>query len=301
MTISQILNKTYKKFKNAEIKSYFMDAEILLAHVLKNTREYILAHPDKKLKKLQVISYKLQVRKRLKGYSIAYLTGYKEFYGLNFTVNKHTLIPRPETELIVEEALRITHNTQRITLIDIGTGSGCIIISLAKTLLDKNLKPSTFNLIASDISKNALKIAKQNAKYHQVNRYIKFFHGNLLKPILKSKILNPKSKTIILANLPYLTPDQVKNSPSIQKEPKSALVAGDDGLKFYRELLKQIKKLNEMFNIRCVICEIDPSQKNSIKNLAKKYFPNCEIEIKKDLNQKNRLAIIKIKQQKIAN
>ncbi|MBA3047001.1 peptide chain release factor N(5)-glutamine methyltransferase [Patescibacteria group bacterium] len=335
MAISQVLINAVEKLKQEKIPTPRLDAEILLSHILKKSREYIYTYPNYKLSKSIVARYALCVTRRIKGEPIAYITGHKEFYGLNFFVNKNVLVPRPETELMVDEALRAAHNpanalqngagAQRITLIDVGTGSGCIIISLAKLLKNKIRNPkSEIRYLATDISKPALAIAKKNAKLHHVDKQInpaplgqsynknnvndnkklpqrcgvKFLHGNLLEPFLKL-IKKPKfkiqnSKFIILANLPYLTPAQIKNSPSIQCEPKIALNAGHDGLKYYRELFKQIKKLNTLYVMRYALCEIDPRQTVMLKQLIKKILPKAKIQIKKDLSGLNRLAIINI-------
>jgi len=255
------------------------EIELILAHVLKKPREYIIAHPEHELTKLQIANCKLQIAKRLKGLPIAYITGHKEFYGLDFFVNKNVLIPRPETEFMVDEALRLaTHSSQPITLIDVGTGSGCIVITLAK-----NLSNSKF--IGIDISSQALLVARKNAKFHSVNKKIKFLRGSLLSPL---KIQN--SKLIILANLPYLTPSQIKDSPTIKYEPKSALSAGSDGLKYYRQLFKRIKDLRDAH----VLCEIDPGQTKKIKQLVKCELPEAAFQIKKDLSGLNRLVVISI-------
>ncbi len=222
-------------------------------------------------------------KKRLDNYPLAYLVGYKEFFGLQFLVNKHVLIPRPETELILEEALIIVANQNIDNIIDIGTGSGCIIITLAKLL-----KHHKINFYGLDISAPALKVAQRNAKLHQVN--VKFRRGNLLQPLIPSKNFN-KQTNLLIANLPYLTPRQIANSPSVSREPKLALAAESDGLKYYRQLLWQLVKSS--FNFQYLLLEIDPSQKNTIKRLIKNYLPNASWQIKKDLKGHNRLVMIK--------
>jgi release factor glutamine methyltransferase len=306
MIKNQILEEAIKKLSNKKILSAHLDAEILLSYVLKKPREFILAHPEKKLTKSQVARCALCVMRRIKGEPIAYITGHKEFYGLDFFVNKNVLIPRPETELMVDEALKILkakdtrcligHRVSRI-IIDVGTGSGCIIITLAKNLNSK-FKIQNSKFFATDISKPALAIARKNAKLHQVDKQIKFLHGNLLEPIIKKiKSLEIRNyNLVILANLPYLTPAQIKNSPSIKYEPKLALSAGKDGLKYYRRLFKQIKNVPcFMFHVSCfMLCEIDPSQTTKIKQLIKKEFPRAKIQIKKDLRGLNRLVICSI-------
>ncbi|OGF27519.1 hypothetical protein A2303_01495 [Candidatus Falkowbacteria bacterium RIFOXYB2_FULL_47_14] len=239
------------------------------------------------------------IKKRLSGLPVAYLIGHKSFYGLDFIVNKNTLVPRPETEMMVDLTTRysqlITRNEQML-MVDVGTGSGCIIISLAKQILSRFPTP---DFIATDISPEALAVARKNAKQHGVNKQIKFLRGNLLLPVLsdknfQSKIKNQKPKIIITANLPYLTPTQIKNSPSIKHEPKIALSAGPDGLKYYRQLFMQIRQMLNVKYQMSIFCEIDPSQSAKIKQLAKRELPKHKFEIKKDLAGYDRLAVIKI-------
>lgn len=299
MNIDLVLQEGIKKLScNKNISVPDLDAEILLSKTIKKSREYIFSHPEIKLSNYQKIKYFEFIKKRVKNIPISYITGKKEFYGLEFFVNKYTLIPRPETEMFVDH---IIHNTKLIacntTFLDIGTGTGCIPISIFKEL-EKNLRFKNFDLrfFATDISKAALLVAKKNAKNHGVEGRIKFFHGNLLDPILESSTMNPKSNIIITANLPYLTPEQVKNSPTIQAEPKLALIAGNDGLKYYRKLFKQINELLQNTNNElCILCEIDSSQKNSISELIKKELPKAVFEIKKDLSGLHRMAVINLK------
>ncbi len=311
MTTEQALELATIKL-NSEIKNPHLDAEILLSHILKKPREFILAHPEKKLTNTQITNYKLQISRRAKGEPAAYITGHKEFYGLDFFVDKNVLIPRPETEMMVDEALRITDNAKHITFIDVGAGSGCIIISLLKQIINSKLQitnyhrfsgiPPAINIIkrrdkflAADISKSALVIARKNAKLHNVHKKIKFLQGDLLEPIIKkTKSLEIRNyNLVILANLPYLTPTQIKNSASIKYEPKLALDAGKDGLKYYRRLFKQIKQLAKFApNSRIfAMIEIDPSQTKKIKLIIEKELFNAKIQIKKDLRGLNRLVI----------
>ncbi|MDO9399572.1 MAG: peptide chain release factor N(5)-glutamine methyltransferase [bacterium] len=300
MTLKQILQENILKLKLKKIKNPHLEAELLLSNILKKPREFLLTHNEYKLAKSQITKYQSLINRRIKGEPIAYLTGHKEFYGLDFFVNKNTLIPRPETELMVDEAIKliIQDGSQPTTIIDIGTGSGCIIITLAKLIINYQLQITNYEFFGIDISKKALFIAKKNAKFHNVDKNIKFLHGNLLEPIInnkKYKIQN--TKYIILANLPYLTPTQIKNSPTIKYEPKLALTAGLDGLKYYQQLFKQVTYLiqNTKYKIQntlSVLCEIDPSQTTLIKKLIKKYFQQAKLQIKEDLADHNRLIII---------
>jgi release factor glutamine methyltransferase len=263
-----------------------LDLTILLSHTIKKTREFIFAHPEYVLSIYQRIRFWYYLKKYKQGIPIAYITGHKEFFGLDFFVNKHTLIPRPDTELMVEEACKqITNNT---LLIDIGTGSGCIPIATTKTAAKK------IKVIATDISAQALKIAKKNARHHNVN--IQFLQGDLLGPVVpyiqQYTLYNPHCTTILTANLPYLTEEQFKKELSIQHEPYRALVASNEGLGLYETLLQQIKTLYDLQLTIHVFFEIDPSQTKKINSLIKKYLPTAATKIKKDLAGRDRLVMI---------
>lgn len=282
-TISEIKKIYYKKLPQNEV-------DLVISFVLKKDRVFVITYPEHKIKKnhyLKIISF---LKKRINNYPVAYILGYKEFFGNKFLVNEDVLVPRPETELMVEETIKyVNQDTKPKTIIDVGTGSGCIIISLPKELKNK------CDYVGLDISPKALLIAKKNAKLNKVDKQIDFVKSNLLSAYI-SKIKNLKSEIIIAANLPYLSPNQVKNSPSIKKEPRLALVAGSDGLKYYKKLFKQIieiKKINPSKNF-IILCEIDPSQKISIKKLAKDILgANYIFELKKDFKNHHRLFIIK--------
>ncbi len=258
-----------------------LDADLLLALAAKKSREFILIHPEYKLSFWQKIDFYYFFFQYKRGTPISYLTHHKEFFGLDFFVNRHTLIPRPETELLVEETLKKIN--KQTLLIDVGTGSGCIPISILTTT-----KNADVNAIAIDISALALKIARLNAALHKAK--IKFLRGNLLEPFLKdSNYPNFSGQLIITANLPYLTKEQFKNEQTIQSEPRSALIANENGLALYRELLEQIKNLNTPF---IAFFEFDQRQTESITKLIKSFFSNANLEIKKDLAGRDRLVII---------
>ena len=246
----------------------------LMALVLHKNIAYIYKNPDKQLSRSNILAFKKILSKRLANYSLAYLKKNKEFYKLNFIVNKHTLIPRPDSELIIEEALKNTSNNQNI--IDIGTGSGALILSLAKN------NKHTANYIATDISTKALDIAKTNARKLKLKNKIKFIKTNLLDNI-------SEQFDIIIANLPYLTPVQMQEA-SIKKEPVTALLSGQDGLDHYKKLLKQLPKyLNKKY---LILLEIDPAQEKLIKKEIIINLPQANIKFLKDLA--NNIRIVKI-------
>lgn len=258
-----------------------LDAEILLAHILAKPREFIISHTETQVSFWNIIRFFYVARLCKRGKPIAYITQSKEFFRLNFLVNKHTLIPRPDTEILVETAIKTLDEskTQNNLLIDIGTGSGCIPISIAKNIKKK------IKIIVSDISKKALKVAKKNAEKHKIE--MSFYHGSLLKPIYKFP-LNKYKNILITANLPYLTQEQFNTEKSIQHEPKNALVAKDNGLDIYKKLIIEIKKINLKSNVS-VFFEIDPSQAKLLKDYIQEKIKLKKIKIIKDLSGKERL------------
>jgi len=277
------------------------EREILLSLALGRPREYILAHPEKKLTRLQIAKFTSYAKRRASGEPAAYIAGEKEFYNLDFIVNKNVLIPRPETELLVEEIKNKIQNTRyKIpdTVIDVGTGSGNIIISIYKNLPQK-IKDE-INFYAVDISSDALKIAKKNAKKHKVEKKIKFVQSDLLdyffvKEKTPSKADQPlaEKKLLIVANLPYVSPELYqRNKNNLKFEPKRALWSKQAGLSHYKKLLKQIRLLAA--DHCSLFFEISPEQKPEICRLIKKILPKAKVGFLKDLSGKWRAAAIEI-------
>ncbi len=286
--VKQALEQGFQVLSKANISSAWLDVEIILATVLHKERSFVVAHPEYILTKSQLEKFQALIKRRKNHEPIAYLTGKKEFYGLKFTVTQDTLVPRPESELIIDEAKKIIKPKSKTLIIDIGTGSGCLIISLLHELCKHNIKPQG---IALDISKKALLIAKKNAKKHNIKN-ITFLQSNLLSTILKKpSIIKKTDNIVILANLPYLTPKEIHDEKSIHQEPRLALDGGQDGLDLYRKLVKQINIIKESNKSEIsVICEINPHQK---KGLQKAF--NQKIHFVKDLSKRVRLGIVKYK------
>jgi len=287
MNIKSAIIESSKILNSKEIESADLEAEIFLSYVLRRPREFILAHPEMELNYQQTWRMNRLVRQRTRGVPVAYLIGHKEFYGLDFLVNKNVLIPRPETELIVDEVIDLIkkEKIKNKKAIDVGTGSGCIICSLAK-----NLKDDIIEFYGLDISKKALAVARKNAQKNGVDDCIHFLYGDLLNVTDKTIFAEP---VIITANLPYLTIDQVKNSPTIQKEPRIALLSGVDGLDHYRRLFGQINECG-IENKAVIFCEINETQKDLMAGLIKQEFPKANLEFKNDLGGYCRLAVIKL-------
>jgi len=289
MTIQQILrDKSMLKYMAP------LDRELLLSYVLKKPREYIFAHPEKKLSASQFKKFKNLANRRAKGEPIAYLTGKKEFYGLEFSVNRNVLIPRPETELLVELVLKNIQNTKHkirnTSIIDIGTGSGNIIIAIIKNIPEKMARNAKF--FAIDISEKALEVARANAKKHKVDKKIKFTQSDLLKFIYKNKL---KGNLIIIANLPYVSPQMYReHKENLRFEPKRALVSGKGGVSHYIRLIGEIGELwkSEQFRTISVFFEISPEQKGALLKIIQKELPSAKVHFFKDLSGKIRVAKI---------
>lgn len=287
--LKQLLYETITELKNHKIKNSELEAEILLSFVLKKSREFILTHLEYKLNCYEKKKLEKAVKERLKNQPIAYITSKKEFYKLDFYVNKNVLIPRPETEIIVDETLDIIkkYKNKKTNVIDIGTGSGAIIIAIAKNAPDNNF-------FSTDISRKALNVARKNAKKYKLDKKIKFLKSDLLKSIIKNpkylkNLNNPNNPLIIIANLPYLTKQEFQKEKSIQSEPKIALISGKDGLKHYEKFFKQLKNFQNF----TVFIEFNPHQTKKINEIVKQNIPKTKIKIKKDLAGLNRMMIIK--------
>lgn len=276
-TIQEVLASSVKKLRNSKIPSAQLDAEVLLSFTIKKPKEFIYSHPEYKLTKVQQIKFQKIISRRTKYEPIAYITGQKEFFGLDFCVDKNVLIPRPETELLIEGVINYIKRV-KLNIIDIGTGSGCIAITLKKYL------PKA-NVTATDISKHALNAAQKNAKKHKVK--INFIQSDLLKNLSNKKI------DIIIANLPYLD-DKQKNQRTetrfLKHEPQLAFGGGKYGLEIYEKLFQQINQLK--YQPQVIFCEIGHAYLNQTRKLVKKYFPQQNFKIKKDLSDKNRILII---------
>ncbi len=293
MKISQLLKLSIKELSAST--SPLLDAEVLLAYALGITKETLYRYPDRELSDDEESRFNKYVARRTKGEPVAYITGHKEFFGLDFLVDKRVLIPRPETEMLVELGLdEITNDQLPMTnklLIDVGTGSGAIAIAIATQCRMQNVECRMF---ATDISKDALEVAKENAKRLGVSDRIKFLHGNLLEPVFNSTFYTLHSSLLITANLPYLTEMQWSHSPSIQYEPKQALVADNAGLACYETLLDQLKIFFEKSTVQLtLLCEMDPSQSDALSSLMRARFPGSTIQIYKDLALRDRVIVMK--------
>ena len=230
MKAFEIIKIGSKFLKENKIPSYILDSEILLSKTLNKTREEILTNIEQKIDKKKVLLFKKYLQRRSKNEPIAYILGKKEFWSSTFYVNNNTLIPRPETELLVNKLLEIYRN-KNISILDIGTGSGCIVVSLLI-----NLKNSIG--FGVDISKDAISIATKNSIKHKLANRIKFSAQSF------EKIFNKKFD-LIVSNPPYIETKDIKNlSDDIKKyEPRMALDGGNDGLDLIRKVIYKSKEI----------------------------------------------------------
>ena len=229
-----------------------------------------------KLKKYYKGNLKDALKRLENGEPVQYIVGNVDFYGYIIDVNKNVLIPRRETEELVEEVIKRSKVFNNPVIIDVGTGSGAIAISLSKEL--------NCHIYASDISKNALKVAKENSIKNNSN--ITFLEGDMLEPYIKNNI----KVDIIVSNPPYIKEDEEIEKIVKDNEPHLALYAKNNGLEFYESILKDAKKiLNKKY---LIAFEIGITQGEDIKKLANKYLPNAKVEIKKDLSDKNRFIFV---------
>ena len=215
--------------------------------------------------------------KRLEnGEAVQYIVGNVSFYGYEINVDKRVLIPRRETEELVEEVLKRSKSFNNPTIIDIGTGSGAIAISLSKEL--------NTHIYASDISTKALEVAKENAFKNSAK--ITFLEGNMLKPYIDNDI----KVDIIVSNPPYIRYDEDIEDVVKNNEPNIALYASNNGLKYYDEILKNCYQiLNDKF---LIAFEIGSEQADAITKLVNKYLKNVKVEVKRDLSGKNRMLFV---------
>ena len=255
-----------------------LDARLLLQHVLQVDHSVLIAHGEAPLTAAQEIQYRQLVERAQRHEPIPYLTGSAPFCGLDFSVSPAVLIPRPETEQLVEAALAWARLRQPLTVVDVGTGSGCIAVCLALHLPRAHVE-------ATDISADALAIARGNAGRYVPGR-IHFHHGHLLEPV-------SLSPDLIVANLPYVTDAEWTMLDDGVKwyEPTVALQGGADGLDLIRQLLHQAKpKLNPG---GAIFLEIGWQQGPAAQHLAQTYFPEAQVDVFPDFAGHDRLVVIK--------
>ena len=279
MNILDLISKGSYKLKNNSILSYRLDSEILLSKVLEKSRERVIIDQEEKVCKERLFKFNILIKRRSRKEPIAYILNEKEFWSKKFLVNKNTLIPRPETELMVEKLVEINKD-KSISILDIGTGSGCIIISLLSEL--KNASG-----IGIDICRKAVLVAKKNAKFHNLTSNLKFY----CKPV--QKIFNKKFD-LVVSNPPYIQSRDIRDLDEDVKnyEPLVALDGGNDGLDVIKKVIykaKEILKINGMLAI-----EIGKGQSKKVSKILNKNKFTIVYRIK-DFKNNIRCIISKLK------
>ena len=273
MILREALQSTTQTLCRAGIADASVEAELLLGYVLGMSKTQIYTEPERSLTSVETEHLRHLVRRRLDHEPAAYILGHCEFYGIDFYIDCHTFIPRPETELLVEKAVelaqRISHRGEQITIADIGTGCGAIAISLALAL------PKA-KIYATDVSAAALQVAEINCRRHGVNSQVKLLQGNLLESL-------PQPVDMIVANLPYIRNCEFGDlSPEIRDyEPTMALAGGEDGLDRIKQILEQMP--GKLSYGACFLLEIGQGQGEMVTSLIKSYFPEVSIELISDL------------------
>ena len=273
------INLQIRKSLQDESTTPDLDATLILEYVLGISKLDMMLQDEYSLSASEIMRVNQCVQARLNSIPIAYIIGHKEFYGRQFIVNKNVLIPRPETEAIIDITKNIFENNFETTIWEIGTGSGCVAITLA-------LEIPQAKIIASDISPQALQIARNNdiiLKGKQEN--IVWLEGDLLSPF---KTQNAKPD-IIIANLPYLNQSRYQDK-SILYEPNIALYSHNDGLEHYLRLLKEVKSMLVLYPT--IILEINPEQASPLENYIKSLIPQSKIKLYKDLQGLDRHILI---------
>lgn len=253
------------------------EAEVLLRQALQIDRTQLHLNLFKELSEQECRSFFELIERRRQGEPTAYITGHREFYGLDFKVDPRVLIPRPETELLVEEALKFAGNDYVNTIADIGCGSGAVVISLA-VHLNKLRSPVPESkppqIYAVDISAAALACARENARRHGVEQRIQFLPGDLLAAL-------PEPVDLLTANLPYVKTAEVAAMPSAQYEPLAALDGGQDGLDQIRRLTAQLK--GKLRPSGCAMLEVGLGQARIVAAMLQTVFTTAPVEVLPDL------------------
>ena len=276
MKLEYAIDKAYKELKKNNIKSALLDSELLLSKVLNKEREFIILNSEQKINKKDYYYFQKLIYERSKGKPIAYLTKKKFFWKYEFEINDKVLIPRPDTEIIIEQVLNLYKNKNNIIFLDIGVGSGCILLSILKERKD-------FKATGIDISKDALKLCNTNAYKLGVKNRISLFKSNIDK-------FSRGKYDLIISNPPYIKKLDLKylDRDVVNFEPNLALDGGLDGIS---EIRKIIKKSSELIKSGGkLILEIAFNQKEEVKNLLRNnsFYINLVV---KDLGKNDRCII----------
>lgn len=278
MTIKQTLSKGTIMLKSSNIESPKLKARLLLQYILKKPRQYLIVYDNQEVDKKAQWEYFVNIEKLTKGVPLQHITHTQEFMKMDFYVDENVLIPRPDTEILVEEVIKIAQKIDSPKILDLCTGSGAIAISLKKYIPNAQV-------FAVDISKKALEIAKKNANRLEAN--VKFIESNLFDKVKKEKF------DIIVSNPPYIKKSDINYlSQEVQKEPQLALDGGYDGLDFYRKISYQAIDYLKFGSYLCF--EIGFDQKEEVMEIIDKVEHYKGTYCKKDLCGNDRVIITQV-------
>jgi release factor glutamine methyltransferase len=279
MNLRTLLVQTTQRLSNGPTETPRLDAEVLLFTAIGASRTELYCRFDDEIDSVGLARFEELLARRLRGEPVSYIIGRKEFMGLEFFVDKRVMIPRPETELLVEKALEIlgrrARRGQGLLTVDVGTGSGAIVVSLAQRFPD-------LTFYATELSSDALEVARINAAHHNVAGRIKFLEGSLLGPI-QEKV------DVVVSNPPYT---KLVELPAgiLDYEPHAALDGGPDGLSYLRDLLVQAE--DRLRPRGAVLLEIDPRQRSVVTSLAAAHFPRSAVAVDKDYSGADRVVVV---------
>ena len=280
MQIKEAMRKGMIKLKTNDVKEPNLKARLLMQYILNRPREYILVHDDKQLTLRQNVDYFKLIKKLIEGVPLQHITHQQEFMKLMFYVDENVLIPRPDTEILVEEVIELAKSINAKKILDLCTGSGAIAVSLAKYIEGSQIT-------ATDISRKALSIAKLNATNNNVEDKITFVSSDLFQNISEEKY------DIIVSNPPYIKRKVIKTlDKEVKREPIIALDGGNDGLDFYKKIIGNAYQYLKYKGYLCL--EIGYDQKDEVIDLINKEEKYIDTYSKKDLFDNDRIVITKL-------
>jgi len=253
-----------------------LDAQLLLMKALDQTRAWVLAHPEAELSDPQAQQFQHDLAELAAGTALPYILGWWEFYGRRFKLNRRVLIPRPETELLVEQALSWLQRVDGGRALDLGTGSGCLAVTLAAE------RPGV-RVLASDIDREALQLARLNASWYGVEERMSFVQADLLSPLR-----GPFD--VICANLPYIPTAALAGLEVASREPARALDGGQDGLSLIRRALQDLPRALAPGGL--ALFEIQPDQAAAVSEAARRALPGAHVRVRRDLAGLERLLAV---------
>ncbi len=256
-----------------------LDGQLLLGQILNCSRSWLLAHPESELEEEHGLEFLNLLDRCVQGEALPHVLGWWEFYGRRFQLDGSVLIPRPETELMVDAALEYHREISRpLTAVDVGTGSGCVAVTLASEI-------PGLRVYATDVSLDALRVARKNVRMHGVDRFVQLVCADLVSPFLSSEVFD-----LICANLPYIPEGELGNLPVAQREPRIALDGGEDGLAVVRRLVDALPSI--MSPQGRALLEIGAEQSQSAQQYVSCALPKYRVQIRTDYANRPRLMVV---------